>query len=93
MENKKLTLCYIESTSKYIKKLREGYSYDDSSGCMVENSLLLQILNATQYNFRLMSSFGVMVILKKYILGFERITPSDADIDAIKYVVCELANY
>lgn len=89
---KKLCLSYIERTGLYIKKLRTGSSYDDESGLMVDNPTLIKILYNTTYNFRTMSSYSVMLVLRRYFLGFEHLSPEWADIDAIKYAVMELCD-
>lgn len=83
---------YLHRTGTYIRKLRKGSSYDDASGCMVSNKLLLEIMNATQYNFRAMSSFQILKVLKLYLIGFETADPRNCDADAIKSVVLELVN-
>lgn len=94
MENSNRPVClgYVEQTGKYIRKLRSGYSYDDASGLMIENSLLIKILYATKYNFRTMNSFAVANVLRNYFLGFERLNESLCDIDCIKHAVCELCD-
>lgn len=83
---------FLYRTGYYIRLLRKGTSYDDSSGCMVENKLLLEIMNATEYNFRRMSSFSILKVLRLNFLGFERIDPRICDADAIKNAVLEILN-
>ncbi len=91
-KKEKICLNFIERTGYYIKKLRTGSSYDDESGLFVENSTLIKILYNTTYNFRTMSSYSVMLVLRRYFLGFEHLSPEWADIDAIKYAVVELCS-
>lgn len=83
---------FLYRTGYYIRLLRKGTSYDDSSGCMVENKLLLEIMNATEYNFRRMSSFSILKVLQNYFTGFERIDPENCDADAIKNAVLDLVS-
>lgn len=79
-------------TGTYIKRLKHGSSYDDKSGCMVSNRLLLQVMNASEYNFRRMTSFSLLKVLRLNFLGFERIDPRICDADAIKNAVLEILN-
>lgn len=90
MSNNLITLAYIQKTSKVINTLRFGQSYDDQTGLMISNKMILIMLACSGYNFRTMNSYSVMKLLSVSILGLENILPESVDCDSIKYTVLQL---
>ena len=83
-------LSYINYTGKLVKILRYAQSYDDSSGMMIDNKLILQMLFASGVNLYSMNSFQLINLLKQNIIGFENASYSNCDCDVIKCVVLQL---
>jgi hypothetical protein len=84
-------LNYIKRTGAVINKIRNGKSYDDSSGCMIPNVDLIKMFYYKDiFNFYRLSPETIIIILKQYFLGFEGISFELVDADVIKNVILEI---
>lgn len=84
-------LNYINRTGAVIKKIRNGKSYDDSSGCMIPNIDLIKMLYFSgTINFYRLPPESIINVLKQYFIGFEVVSFDSVDSSVIKNVILEI---
>lgn len=86
-------LNYIKRTGMYVDKLRNGKTYDDQSGCMINNADMLRRMHFSDlYNFHRLSPSSIIDILRTNFCGFESLTTGIVDEKIIKCVILEIVN-